>query len=131
MKKMTGDEILSTAGFQTAVANWCQECFGPTITNDQIERSDRLLEEILELLQTVPGFTQERAHKLVDYVFNRPVGQPLQEMGGVMVCLAAFANAMPTSITIGMCANAELTRVMQPEVMLKVRDKQAMKRLIF
>jgi hypothetical protein len=32
------------------------------------------------------------AHQLVDYVFGCPVGEPFQELGGVMVTLSALAS---------------------------------------
>ena len=55
----------------------------------------RFLEEALELAQSF-GCSNKEAHELVDYVFSRDVGQPEQEVGGVMVTLAAL------------CSNAEI-----------------------
>lgn len=127
--QMSEDDILSTSGFQAAIDRWCNECFGPDVTKDKRERADRFIEEALELAQTMPGFTRERAHALVDYVFDRPEGETLQEVGGVMVTFAALVNAV-TMVSIGICANTEFARIVQPEVMLKIREKQAMKRLI-
>jgi hypothetical protein len=33
-------------------------------------------------------------HKLLDYVYARPVGEPRQELGGVGVCVLAVANSL-------------------------------------
>jgi len=66
------------------VASWMQECFDPVISADTVERNDRLIEEAL--VQACGG-TRDDCHTLVDYVFNRPVGDPVQEVGGVMVTL--------------------------------------------
>lgn len=123
------EELAITGGFQDRVLRWCLECFGPRVTNDKRERADRFIEEALELAQTVEGFNKVRALALVEYVFNRPKGDKTQEVGGVMVTLAALCNA-EGQIIMGMAANQEMNRIEQPEVLMKVRDKQAMKRLI-
>ena len=59
--------------------------------DDGTERNHRFLEEALELVQSL-GCTQSEAHQLVGYVYGRPVGEPVQELGGVMVTLAALAS---------------------------------------
>ena len=78
--------------FQICVGLWIKACLGPLIAADVTERNHRFLEEALELVQS-KGCTASEAHQLVDYVFNRPIGEPFQELGGVMVTLAALANA--------------------------------------
>ncbi|TDW65391.1 hypothetical protein EDF57_103575 [Novosphingobium sp. PhB55] len=118
--EQAGDENVS---FQEGVAAWMQACFGPVISADQVERADRFIEEALELAQTMPGFTAERAHALVDYVFNREVGERSQEVGGVMVTLAALCNT--ADINIEEAANAELARVWTK--VAAIRAKQAAK----
>jgi len=77
---------------QSSVKDWMLACFGPKITADKVERNYRFLEEALELVQSL-GCGRDDAHKLVDYVYNRPQGYPYQECGGVMVTLAALCNA--------------------------------------
>lgn len=111
------------AGFQSEVGDWMLECFGPEIAADRLERADRFIEEALELGQTWPAFTADRAHALVDYVFNRPVGEPSQEVGGVMVTLAALCNT--AEIDIRNAQETELARIWTkvPEI----RAKQASK----
>jgi NTP pyrophosphatase (non-canonical NTP hydrolase) len=95
--------------FQSGVGHWMLACFGPEVSADRLERADRFTEEALELAQTMPGFTAERAHALVDYVFGRPVGERNQEVGGVMVTLAALCNSFELDIATE--AHRELARV--------------------
>lgn len=108
--------------FQTRVDEWMLQCFGEEISADKEERCFRFLEESLELVQSA-GCTAEDAHKLVDYVFGRPVGEMVQEIGGVMVTLAAFCNTFSQSI-IG-SQEAELSRVWTK--IDQIREKQAKK----
>lgn len=111
-------------GHQQRVAAWMQECFGPEITADKVERTDRFIEEALELAQAT-GWTADRGHALVDYVFGRPVGEIGQEVGGVMVTLAALCNVF--DIDMNAEAKREVDRITQPEIVLKIRAKQAAK----
>lgn len=78
--------------FQGRVAPFMEQCFGPEISADTVERYHRFIEESLELAQSL-GCSAQDAHMLVDYVFGRPIGQPHQEAGGVMVTLAALCLA--------------------------------------
>jgi len=111
--------------FQDRVGAWMLDCFGPKVSMDRLERRDRLVEEVLELAQTLPEFTADRAHALVDYVFNRPVGVTEQEVGGVSVTLAALCFA--EGISQSHWAGVELGRIERPEVRNKIRAKQASK----
>lgn len=110
--------------FQMRVSEWMLECFTPEIAADLVERNDRFLEEALELVQAL-GHSRERAYALVDYVFDRPAGVPEQEVGGVMVTLAALCK--PNAIDMQMAAEIELSRISQPEIIEKIRVKQAAK----
>ena len=113
------------APFQSRVAPWMQECFGAAIASDVRERGDRLLEEVLELLQS-HGYDPAGVATLRDYVFGRPVGEPQQEVGGVMVTLAAYCLA--TGIDMHAAGETELARISAPEVVERIRVKQASKR---
>ena len=117
---------MSKGTFQARVAKWMQACFGPVISADVQERGDRLLEETLELLQA-HGYDPRRVALLVDYVYSRPVGQPHQEVGGVMVTLAAYCEAV--KIDMAEAGYAELESIWNK--IEKIRAKQAMKRDIF
>ncbi len=78
--------------FQSKVRPWLLACFGEIIAGDREERNHRFLEEALELVQAC-GCTAREAHQLVDYTYGREVGFPPQEVGGVMVTLAALCLA--------------------------------------
>lgn len=80
------------ASFQQRVEPWMMACFGPAIAADATERNHRFLEEALELVQSC-GATQAEVRHLVDYVYGRPAGETAQEIGGVMVTLAALCLA--------------------------------------
>lgn len=108
--------------FQRLVRYWLVDCFGVEIANDMTERNHRFLEESIELVQAC-GCTKSEAHQLVDYVFDRPVGERFQEAGGVAVTLAGLCSA--AFINLEFAAHAELVRIHQK--MPEIRAKQAAK----
>jgi hypothetical protein len=108
--------------FQARVAPWMLACFGEIIAGDREERNHRFIEEALELIQAC-GCSASEAHQLVDYVFNRPVGEPHQEVGGVMVTLAALCLA--NDLDMHAHAETELARVWTK--VEAIRAKQAAK----
>ncbi|EPK4167847.1 hypothetical protein QEG52_000536 [Stenotrophomonas maltophilia] len=110
--------------FQSGVSEWMGQCFLPSLYSNMTERGDRLLEEVLELLQA-HGYDRARVPTLVDYVFGRPVGEPVQEVGGVMVTLAGYCWV--AGIDMHAAGDAELARINQPDVMAKIRAKQEAK----
>jgi hypothetical protein len=99
-------------------------CFGPLIAGDKEERGFRFLEESLELVQST-GCSKEDAHKLVDYVYGRPVGEIAQEVGGVSVTLAALCQA--NGVSWEAAAVDEYRRINTREAMLKIQQKQLTK----
>jgi len=110
--------------FQERVRGWMADCFGAVISSDRVERNHRFLEEALELVQAT-GCTASEAHQLVDYVYGRPVGHPPQEVGGVLVTLAA--HCLAHGIDMEDAAKTEMTRIEAPAVRDKIRAKQAAK----
>lgn len=108
--------------FQSRVMAWALACFGQAISTDRVERCDRFVEEALELTQSL-GWTADRAHALVDYVFSRPVGEPTQEAGGVMVTLGALCEV--AGVDMQAAGEIELTRVWSKIDV--IRAKQATK----
>ena len=108
--------------FQNRVLQWMLACFGKVITNDKVERNHRFFEEATELVQA-GEMTASECHQLVDYVFNRPVGEKKQEVGGVMVTLAAWCIA--NKIDMHECGEIELDRIWAK--MEQIRTKQAAK----
>lgn len=110
--------------FQSRVQPWLTTCFGQEIASDKQERNHRFLEEALELVQSC-GCTEDEAIKLVKYVFSRPVGERSQEVGGVMVTLAALCLAQ--GIDMYQAGNTELVRISDPEMTTRIREKQKSK----
>lgn len=113
------------ADFQHAVMLWMEKCFGNSTSGTKKSvRNFRFLEEALELVQAA-GMTREEAMRQVDYTFNRPVGKPAQELGGVMITLAAWAGTH--DLQMSEYGPAELMRIDTPEMIAKIRAKQASK----
>lgn len=111
--------------FQVRVRQWVSFVFHRNPEGQSIRtRTFRFLEEALELAQAT-GCTEEEAHKLVKYTFGRPIGTATQEIGGVMVTLAALCDA--TGLDLRSSAITELVRVEHPDMMERIRKKQASK----
>ena len=108
--------------FHARVKPWMMECFGLAISADRQERNHRFLEEALELVQAY-GATASEAHQLVDYVYGRPSGDPVQEVGGVMVTLAALCLA--NGMDMHAAGETELARIWTK--VEQIRAKQASK----
>lgn len=108
--------------FQERVLPWLLACFGQEIASDKMERNHRFFEEAAETVQAA-GMTRSEAHQLVDYVFDRPTGELPQEVGGVMVTLAALCLAQ--GIDMHGAGETELSRIWTK--VEKIRAKQAAK----
>lgn len=115
-------EPSAPVSLQARVEPWLMQCFGEMIAGDREERNHRFLEEALELVQAL-GATAAEAHQLVDYVFGRAVGEPGQEVGGVMVTLAALCLA--NDLDMHRLAETELARIWTK--VDAIRAKQASK----
>ncbi len=118
---VTGEPELA-GSFQARVQPWMMACFGAAIAADGAERNHRFLEESLELVQAC-GCTASEAHQLVDYVYGRPVGERAQEVGGVMVTLAALCLAQ--GLDMHAAGETELARIWTK--VEAIRAKQAAK----
>lgn len=77
---------------QEQVAQWVERTFGAPAL-DVSERIARLLEEAIELAQA-EGFPPALAHALVDHVYEKRPGEPLQEVGGLGVTILAYCAAV-------------------------------------
>lgn len=69
------------------------------------------------------GCTKSDAHQLVDYVYARQIGVLPQEVGGVLVTLAALCSAC--GLDVDKCGESELGRIWS--AIDKIRAKQAAK----
>ena len=108
--------------FQVRCMKWILAWLNTNLVWNKQERNQRFLEEALELVQSL-DMDKETAHKLVDYVFNRPRGEPKQELGGVMNTLAILAETNSMS----MWAEGEDELVRCWNNIDKIREKQKAK----
>ena len=120
-KRVEELEVKTLDAFQGRTSDWVRECFSSRICTARKERSFRFLEEALELVQALE-LTADDARLVVDYVYGRPAGDPSQEVGGVMVTLAALC--WNERMFLQSAAFTELERIEQPEIMDKIRAKQ-------
>lgn len=81
---------------QRLVHNWVVSTFGPEHAGSLPQRATRFLEEAIELFQ-VCGGDKEMAHKLLDFVFAKDVGQLEKEIGDVGLTLLSVAAAAAVS----------------------------------
>lgn len=117
--KPTESETLPAASFQDRVLLWMRNCFMRSDAMDPVHRSFRFAEEALELAQAT-GCSQNDAHRLVDYVYNRPVGEASQEGGGVMVTLAALLTSL--GLNLNECGEGELERCIENTDRIRAKD---------
>lgn len=115
-------QTAESEAFQSRVQPWMLECFGQEIAADKIERNHRFYEEATETVQA-NGMTRSEAHQLVDYTYDRPVGELHQEIGGVMVTLAALCLASGQDMHVA--GETELARIWTK--VEAIRAKQAAK----
>jgi hypothetical protein len=107
---------------QARVQPWMTACFGAEIAADRLERNDRFIEEALELVQA-SGYDKARAHELVEYVYGRPQGDINQEVGGVMITLAA--HCLAHGVDMHEAGETELARIWTK--VEQIREKQKSK----
>ena len=112
---------------QPRVAAWVREVFTNAEAEDVPERALRMAEEALELAQAC-NVDAEILHRLVDYVFSRPVGAPEKEIAGTMVTVYALAAALGADAQAEF--ETELLRIQQPEVIERCRRRQHEKRAV-
>jgi len=110
--------------FQEIAHDWAKFCFGEETVANKNECCARFLEEALELVQSL-GFTRTDAYQLVNHVFDRDEGRPSQEVGGVCVTLAVLCGACDLNMLD--CSIEEMNRVRHPDVMKRIRQKNANK----
>jgi hypothetical protein len=87
---------LSRIERQRRVNDWAVAAFGVAQAINPKQRALRLLEEAVEAYQAVGG-DKVMAHLTIDIMFERPAGDPAQELGGLGVTLLALAAALGLS----------------------------------
>lgn len=113
---------MASLSYQDRVWKWMVACFKSSALTDKDERNHRYYEESTELVQAC-GMSRAEAHQLVDYTYDRPIGEKGQEVGGVLVTLAALCKAQ--DLDMFECGETELARVWTKIDV--IREKQAAK----
>jgi len=108
--------------FQLRVKPWVTACFGSDFYMDKKERNHRFLEESIELVQSL-GCSKEEALFILNYVYERDVGIPEQEVGGVMTTLAVLC--MSNDMDMHKAGEKELSRIW--EKIEQIRHKTSLK----
>lgn len=73
--------------------DWGIRCFGRDHMQDKRIRSIRVLEEAAELCQSF-NVSQDIAAKVIQTVYSRPVGEPVREIGGVLVTIYSLCQSV-------------------------------------
>lgn len=94
---------------QDTVYGWGLRCFGQEHMNDPKRRGMRQGEEAIEFAQAV-GVPKEKLIELVEHVYSREPGDPVQELGGIAVTWLAACTAM--HIPAQWAASEEIARVL-------------------
>ena len=108
-------------GYQARVAEAHHALFHDDPT-DIAERRDRHQEESNELSQSL-GMTREEAHRLVDYTWDRPAGEPTKEIGASLLTLASLC--VVGGYDMASCGYADLEKLQRPETIDRIRAKRA------
>ncbi|WP_259667247.1 hypothetical protein [Rhizobium lentis] len=88
---------------------------------DVEERLARFFEEAVETCQAL-GMNFADAHKLVNYTYDRPVGEPAKEIGAAMLTLASLC--VVAGYDLMECAEADLEKLQRPETIARIRAKR-------
>jgi NTP pyrophosphatase (non-canonical NTP hydrolase) len=87
------DEVTHARDLRQARTHaWCVAAFGDHDARSVQLRGLRLVEEAIEAAQAA-GCDAGMVHRLVDHVYAKPVGELVQELGGVSVTLLNLAQA--------------------------------------
>lgn len=108
--------------FQESVRCWLVKHLGLQVADDKHMRCSRYCEESIELLQSL-DYPKSDILALVDYVYDRPVGDPFQEVGGVQITLNALCCTKEVGIDIEEAGAVELERIHTPSVLAKLKLK--------
>ena len=73
--------------------DWGVRCFGLEHMQDWRIRGLCFGEEAIEVMQVLE-VSREQAHRLVDVVYDRPIGKIEQEIGGSIVTLAVLCRSL-------------------------------------
>lgn len=119
--KLTQPPSVRLLGYQDRVAAALPALFHDDPT-DIAERVARFFEEAVETCQAL-GLDFADAHKLVNYTYDRPVGEPAKEIGAALVTLASLC--VVAGFDLLECGEADLEKLQRPETIARIRAKRA------
>jgi hypothetical protein len=104
---------------------WVRTRMGNHVFLSLEERVTRIVEETLELAQA-EGIESSTIYRLIDRVYNRPIGKPEQEAAGVSVTLLTYAAAK--EFNLGLVTINELARIkaMDPKLFFAKQTEKAL-----
>lgn len=105
--------------WQGMIGKWVRKTFGDKSMQTR-ERNLRFIEEAIELVQS-HNITKDDINKVMDRVYNKPPGNSVQEVGGVMITLLALADCQRYDIQE--CMVREWERIREPDDLLKAKLK--------
>jgi len=79
--------------YQKNVMEWLIKSFGEKSATSDHGRTTKFLEEAIELVQSL-DLEKEFVHRMVDYVYAREKGEPYQEVGCLVICLAGLCESL-------------------------------------
>lgn len=97
---------------QNVCVAWGLRAFGPEHVHSVPQRALRFFEECCELVQAC-GTDRETAHRLLDFVYNRPKGTVANELGGVGVTTMMLAAS--AGLSAELCELEEVLRVLSKD----------------
>lgn len=107
--------------FQLRVHEWVVDCFGKKSAFLVRERFDRFIEESVEFAQSF-HISKEDVQRMVDYVYSeKEPGNPVQELGGVMVTLAALCESV--GLDMNGSGEMELERIKDSIESIRAKNK--------
>lgn len=111
---------------QIEVREWTEACFGIDIAKDLKFRSERFVEEAIELAQAV-GWDYESVMSCAKHVFSKEPGNPVQEVGGTINTLCGLCDAL--GIDMEQAGRDELAEMWQKIEAIRAKNLAKQKHL--
>lgn len=115
--------MIDLNALQEEVHNWVETCFGSDAI-EPIERSRRMVEEIVECAQAI-GLRKSEVKNIVDFVYDNKPGDITEEFGDAFFVLLAASYSM--GLKSEDCINVALEKIKSqpPEYWMERRRTKA------
>lgn len=108
---------------QADLFKWVRRTFGDQAALP-FDRALRVVEEAIELAQA-EGVPREQAIAIVEHVFKKPKGKPIQEAGGLGLCLLGYCASKNFSADSAERLEYDRVTSMSPEYFRERHNKKA------